>query len=129
MRDFDRDLVISYFLRTGVLVSIFLIFFGIILLFLKGGSEGYSLSEIASYHSVLNSSLIPLARIPSGIRSLDGLYFIALGLWVLIFTPITVVVISLISFVIRSNWLYVVLSGVVLFNLFFSMLIIPIILQ
>jgi uncharacterized membrane protein len=127
MKDFDRDLVISYSLRTGVLLSISLIIIGVLTIFLRGGAEGYTLSQIASYHSTLDSSLIPLSRLPYGISHLDGVYFIALGLWVLIFTPVLVIFVGLTSFIIRKNWLYVGMSIFVLINIFFAMFIIPMI--
>lgn len=125
MRDFDRDLVISYSLRSGVLLSVSLIIVGVLLIFIRGGTEGYSLAQIASYHTTIDSSLLPLTRIPYGISHLDGAYFITLGLWVLIFTPVLVIFVGLASFIIRKNWLYVGMSIFVLFNIFFAMFIIP----
>lgn len=53
------------------------------------------------------------------------MYFISLGLWVLIFTPITVVVIATVYFAREKNYLYVGMSVVVLFNIFVAMLIVP----
>lgn len=125
MKDFDRDIVISYSLRAGVLSSISLIIIGVLTIFIHNGANGYTLAQIASYHETLSSSLLPLYMIPYGVTHLDGAYFISLGLWVLIFTPVLVVMIGLISFAIRKNWLYVGMSIFVLFDIFFAIFVIP----
>ncbi|MGC8608640.1 MAG: DUF1634 domain-containing protein [Thermoplasmata archaeon] len=122
---FDRDILISDALRIGVIASAIFIIIGVALLFIKNGGYGYNLAQVASYHSVLNSRLILLGNIPQGLESLDGIYFIATGLWILVFTPISSVVIALISFYLTKNKLYIVLGIIVLFNLFFAMLVIP----
>lgn len=109
-------------------LSIALIGVGIILMFVKGGGDGYTLAQLSSYErysATLNSSLIPLSNIPAGLVSLDAVYFIALGLWVLIFTPITVVVTATVFFIRERNTLYSVMSIIVLANIFIAMLIIP----
>ncbi len=122
---FDRDLLISHALRIGVFASMAFIITGVALLFIKNGGNGYDLAQIANYHSTLNSKLILLGHIPEGLMSLDGVYFIATGLWILVFTPISTVVIAFLSFYLTKNKLYIVLSAIVLFNLFFAMLVIP----
>ncbi|WP_297215300.1 DUF1634 domain-containing protein [Thermoplasma sp.] len=124
---FDRDLAISYALRVGVSISMFFIIFGVLLIFIKNGGSGFTLAQIASYNPQLkvNSRYIYLGLIPEGLVHLDGIFFIATGLWVLVFTPITSVIIALISFLLTKNRLYIALSIIVLFNLFFAMLVIP----
>lgn len=121
----DLDLVTSYILRTGVILSIILIVTGIVLMFVRNGGMGYSLAYLSSFKHTLDSSGIPLSQIPHGLVTLDGIYYIALGLWVLIFTPITVVVMAIVDFAGEKNRLYVAMSIIVLFNLFFAMLVIP----
>ncbi|MEM0157632.1 MAG: DUF1634 domain-containing protein, partial [Thermoplasmataceae archaeon] len=63
--------------------------------------------------------------IGAGLAHLDGFYFITVGLWVLIFTPISVVVLSIVTFIAEENRLYLIMAIIVLFNLFFAMLVIP----
>ena len=121
----DIDGITSIILRIGVLSSLALIVAGVALLFIKGTGDGYSITAIASFHSTVNSSLLNPKNIPAGLIAIDGLYFITLGLWVLIFTPITVVFTSMVSFISDGNRLYIVMSLIVLFNLFFAMLVIP----
>ncbi len=127
-REINIDRIASYTLRTGVLTSVTFIILGVILMFIKGEASGYSISQISNFQDMtINSKLISLSLsgLASGLVHLDGFYFITVGLWVLIFTPISVVVISIITFIAEENPLYLVMAIVVLFNLFFAMLVIP----
>jgi uncharacterized membrane protein len=129
MKNYDDEIVISYFLKAGVLISVSFIIVGVIILFAKNGGGGYTLSQMSNYHYALahgiDSKSISLNKILSGLTAIDGLYFITVGLWVLIFTPITVVFIGWLSFLEDKNYLYVGMASIVLFNLFFAMLVIP----
>ncbi|MEM0139505.1 MAG: DUF1634 domain-containing protein [Ferroplasma sp.] len=129
MKKYDDEIIISYFLRLGVIISVSFIIAGVIIIFIKNGGDGFTLSQMSSYNYALNhgidSKAIPLNKIFSGLTSIDGLYFITVGLWVLIFTPITVVFIGWVSFLDDKNYLYVAMASIVLFNLFFAMLVIP----
>lgn len=124
-RQIDLDIITSYTLKTGVIISIILIFAGVVLLFIRNGGMGYSLSYLAHFTQTLSSSGISLWNIPQGLVSLDGIYYITLGLWVLIFTPISVVFIAILDFMREKNRLYVIMSIIVLFNIFFAMLVVP----
>lgn len=127
-KDIDLDIVTSYILRAGVLTSLFFILFGVILLFVRNGGMGYSLNYLAHYTQTLGSDKIPLSQIPQGIASLDGIYYITVGLWVLIFTPVTVVFTAILDFLREKNRLYVIMSIIVLFNIFFAIFVIPMLL-
>lgn len=97
-------------------------------MFVKGTADNYTLSQLASYENygaTLDSSMVPLSQIPAGLLSLDAIYFISLGLWILIFTPVTVVVIATIFFAREKNYLYVTMSVIVLINIFVAMLVVP----
>lgn len=127
-RDINIDRIASYTLRTGVLTSVSFILVGVILMFVRGGALGFNLSSISNFNDMtINSKLISLSfsAIASGITHLDGFYFITVGLWVLIFTPISVVVLSIVTFLAEENRLYLLMAIIVLFNLFFAMLVIP----
>lgn len=123
--------IISASLRVGVLTSLISLIAGITMMMIQGGAtigtEKYTMSQISSYTQsvTLYSKLIPLNNLFNGMYHLDGAYFITFGLWVLIFTPITVVIIALVAFVEEKNRLYVFLSSCVLFVLFFAMLAVP----
>ncbi|MCL5799758.1 MAG: DUF1634 domain-containing protein [Candidatus Thermoplasmatota archaeon] len=121
MPKWDSDLVTSYILRSGVVVSIFFIIAGLALVVIRNGAAGYDLQQIASLNSTtVTSSMINLSDLFSGVAGFDGLYFIAFGLWVLIFTPVSVVAVSLVEFANQKNLKYVVMSLYVLSILLIS---------
>lgn len=124
-KELDLDLITSYTLRTGVIISLFFILLGTVLLFVRNGGMGHTLSYLSDFNNNFDSQFIQLGGIPAGLASFDGIYYIATGLWVLIFTPISVVFISILDFIKDKNRLYVAMSIIVLFNLFFAMLVIP----
>jgi uncharacterized membrane protein len=129
MKNHDDEIVISYFLKAGVMISVSFLIVGVIILFAKNGGDGYTLAQMSNYNYALahgiDSKSVSLNNIWSGLSAIDGLYFITVGLWVLIFTPITVVFIGWLSFFEDKNYLYVGMASIVLFNLFFAMLVIP----
>ena len=129
MKNHDDEVIISYFLKAGVLISVSFIVAGVIILFVKNGGDGFTLSQMSNYNYALahgiDSKSVSLNKIFSGLSAIDGLYFITVGLWVLIFTPITVVFIGWVSFLDDKNYLYVGMASIVLFNLFFAMLVVP----
>ncbi|MCL5730774.1 MAG: DUF1634 domain-containing protein [Candidatus Thermoplasmatota archaeon] len=115
MKDWDRDHVTSIILRVGVIGSLFFIIFGLVLLFVKGHADGYSLSQISTITSnKVTSGVLNLGDIISGSIALNPLYLIALGLWILIFTPVSVVFVALIEFIQEKNYSYVLMSLYVL---------------
>lgn len=121
--------IVSIILRAAVFLSMGSIIAGVILLFVKNGADGYSLQTLASYNNnnaeCYSSSIFSPAKIPYGIITLDPIGFISLGLWVLIFTPVSVLFTSLVDYIYNKNKLYVVLTFMVLFNLFTAIFIIP----
>lgn len=132
MRRRDLNNVLSFVLRMGVVLSLALLLTGVTLIFVFNGADGYTLEQIANYQPAsgsggftLNSSSIPLAGMLNGLIHLNGIYYISLGLWVLIFTPISIVVLALADFLMVKNRLYIVLSLIVLFDLFFAMFVVP----
>ena len=129
MKNFDDTMVVSHFLSGGSILSLLFIVSGIILLFVKREGDGFTLQQIASYSYSLTHGIdskdIQTNSIIQGVLKLDGIYFIALGLWLLIFTSISVVVVRLVWFATNKDRKFVIITLVVLFNLFFAMLIVP----
>ncbi|MCL4350359.1 MAG: DUF1634 domain-containing protein [Candidatus Thermoplasmatota archaeon] len=122
-------LIVSYILKYAVFLSITLIIIGISLMFINGNANGVPISKLADFNNAqtgtYNSSSFSPTQIPGAIMSLDALGFISLGLWVLIFTPVTVLVSSLVEYIYVKNKLYTILTFVVLFNLMAAILIVP----
>ena len=110
------DTIVSPILKAAVITSVTLISIGIIIVLVFQKGDGYSIQQICSYQnpSSLSSKNFPPSKIFSQLRSLDGIAFIALGLWVLIFTPVAVLFTSLINFLYSRDRLYIALSATVL---------------
>ena len=124
----DFNDVIAYALRVGVIISAILITIGVVLLFVKGGSNGFTLEQIARPDSIVNSSLFQPSEVVVGVPSLRPLDFIYLGLMVLIATPVVRVILGIVQFAKERNRLYVIITAIVFFNLMFAIFILPLIL-
>ena len=120
--------ILSVVMRTGVLTSVAFMIVGVALIFITGKADGYTLSEISNLKAVtstqLNSSMLLPADFLQGLIAFDGAYYIALGLWILIFTPVTVVVISILEYADVKNYRYILISIIVLINLFVAILVV-----
>jgi len=125
----DLDSVTGIVMRVGVILSIVLVATGIIITVIEHGSDGYTLNELFSRVSTVNSSTASLHFILNGFSRLSGLSFIYIGLMVLISIPVIRTALALIYFLYDKNRLYIVLSAIVLFNLLLAILILPRILR
>ena len=117
--------VIAYVLRIGVVISVILILVGTVLLFLQGSSNGFTIGELASTGSKINSSLFSFSDIVNGLLSYQGLDFMLIGLIVLIITPIARVIASVLSFMYERNWLYVVITLIVFIDILIAIFVVP----
>jgi uncharacterized membrane protein len=113
-RDYQMDQVISYVLRGGVLCSAGLLILGA-LLFAIGALRSGS----PAFPSIYPHSL---RDIISGLAHGDPLAILALGLLVLLLTPVARVVISIFAFTRERDWLYVGITALVLLILVVSFL-------
>jgi len=125
----DINDAISLTLRAGVLLSAAIILIGVVLVFTHQGSNGFSLSQIATPNSRVNSSIFQPSEVIEGLSKLNGLDYVYLGLMVLIATPIIRVVLGIVQFVKERNKLYTIITVIVLFNLMFAIFILPVILS
>ncbi|EZQ04819.1 membrane protein [Candidatus Acidianus copahuensis] len=122
----DINDVIGLSLRIGVIVSVILIATGSLLTFVEHGSNGYSVSELLSRTSVVNSSTASFNFIVNSVSQFTGLGLIYLGLVVLIATPVIRVMLSVLYFALDKNLLYTIVTAIVLFNLLIAIFVIPI---
>jgi Predicted membrane protein len=125
----DINDAISLALRVGVLLSAAIILIGVALVFVHQGSNGFSLSQIATPNSRVNSSIFQPSEVMEGLSKLNGLDYVYLGLMVLIATPIIRVVLGIAQFVKEGNKLYTIITVIVLFNLMLAIFILPVILS
>jgi uncharacterized membrane protein len=83
----DFNDVIAYSLRTGVLISAALLFIGFMLLIIEGKAGYYSISQVTSTASLINSSYFNANTLIKGTMSMNPIAIMFLGLVVLIATP------------------------------------------
>ncbi len=108
--DKDIQLIVGNLLRAGVLLSMSVVLIGgFVYLFWHG-------KEVADY-SVFNFNKVSLKNIPAilaSVTTFKGASVIQFGLLLLIFTPIARVIMSVISFFIEKDYLYVIIGLIVL---------------
>jgi uncharacterized membrane protein len=115
------ELLISYVLRVGVLLSAAIILAGV-LLFAVRQDTGYArvlphrLPELLSFHQMSGPGYFPtsLAEVWRGALGGKPYGIICLGILLLIATPVLRVALSVIFFLAQGDWLYV---GITLFVL------------
>ncbi|AAK40381.1 DUF1634 domain-containing protein [Saccharolobus solfataricus] len=123
----DFNNIIGNTLRIGVIISAIIIIFGVALLFVNNGSNGFTITQISSSNSIVNSSIFKPSEIFSGLPKLYGLDYIYLGLMVLIATPVLRVLLGIAQFASERNKLYTIITIIVFFNLMFAIFLLPII--
>jgi uncharacterized membrane protein len=125
----SMNIVIGKVLRYGVIVSALMILLGA--LGLAAASGGSETSGLLTY----DSGTIPhgtwyqvsLSGLASGLVSLTPSAWIELGVILLIVTPVSRVLISVLLFAAERDRLYVLITAVVLALLLFSILVTPLI--
>ncbi|MEG1503904.1 MAG: DUF1634 domain-containing protein [Enterococcus sp.] len=97
---------IGYILRIGVIVSAVIILIGMLLLFFQPANDQVPTD---------------LWLIFQGVLKLNGEAFIMLGLFCLILTPVLRVVVSIVAFAKEKDYLYVIITLIVLVILIIGM--------
>jgi uncharacterized membrane protein len=113
-RDYQMDRVISVVLRGGVLLSAGLLILGALLYFARVLVGGAPANPLTFPHS--------LGDVFHGLGQGDPLAILALGLIVLLLTPVARVLISIFAFARERDWLYVAITTLVLLILLVSFL-------
>ena len=116
--DEDVKLIIGSLLRWGVIISMLVVFAGGWVYLYRHGHEK------ASYHTFNGepSFLKNLKGILQGVLLFKGRAIIQTGILLLIATPIARVLLSIFSFLLEKDYLYVVITFIVLGIILFSML-------
>ncbi len=127
LRDSDSmNAVISSVLRYGVIISAAIITIGTVLLAFRSGS--LEISGLVTYNpgQVPHDNFeVSLPGLLTGLASLDPLSIIDVGVLVLVSTPATRVLFSVILFAAEGDRTYVYITATVLLLLLFSMLATP----
>jgi len=116
--DSKLDARIGSLLRAGTLSSAAVILLGGVLYLAR---HGHDRPDYHHFHGV-SPRLHTLSGILSGAIHGDSLAIIQLGLLMLIATPIARVIFSVVAFLAERDFLYVVISGIVLAVLLYSLL-------
>lgn len=116
--DKDMQQLIGSILRYGVLCSALCVLAGGLIFLLKPGQPAVDYHQFAGAITGWHS----LGGILKGVTDLEGAAIIQLGVLILIATPIARVLCSLLVFAIEKDYLYVVITLIVLAIIFYSML-------
>ena len=108
----QAELAISHVLRGGVVLSAAIILLGVIWFYLQMAMTGHA--TLTYPHTVV--------EVAQEFTQGDPLALVALGLLVLLLTPILRVAISIIIFALERDWLYTVITLIVLLILLVSLL-------
>ena len=116
-KDRDMQLIMGNLLRAGVVLSMTVVFIGgVIYLF------GFGNLKADYSHFVLDEGgFFSLSAIWAGLLQLNGKAIIQLGILLLIFTPISRVILAVISFFLERDYLYVLIGLLILSIILFSL--------
>lgn len=118
----DIQLLISRTLRWGVSIACLVAFVGGVLYLICHGGEAFDLAQYQDF-SYTNTQAVDyttltdyttLSGIVAGFTHFTAVGWIQMGVLVLILTPIMRVALSLIDFLKERDWLYAIITAVVL---------------
>ncbi len=112
------QLLLSYVLRVGTIVSISVVFIGGVFFIYR---HGQSISDYHKWNGV-PAFIQTAGGIFHGIWALHGQAMIQFGIVLLIATPILRIVFSAIGFALEKDYMYIGISLLVLGIIFFSMM-------
>jgi uncharacterized membrane protein len=106
------ELMISNVLRGGVLLSAAIILVGVVMFYVQSSAAGHAPTVLRVPRT--------LSDVGTGLGHGDPVAIIALGLLILLATPVIRVAVSILAFVVERDWRYVVITSIVLFILLLS---------
>jgi uncharacterized membrane protein len=118
-KDIDMQVIIGWILRVGVTVSMLTVFIGGIIYLSRHGHSTPDYHEFKRIPYFIHNT----EGIINGVFNLRGQAIIQLGILLLIITPIIRVAFSVIGFIIEKDYLYTVITLIVLLIILVSMLV------
>ncbi len=115
--DHDLRLLVSKLLRSGVLTAAAVTIIGGVLFFIQHPDIVFSYDTFNSEPPGLRNALAIIQKA----FVLKSRAIIQFGLLILIATPVMRVLLSLVDFFIKKDWIYVVVTSIVLVILFYSL--------
>lgn len=117
-KDKEMQVIIGWILRAGVTISMLIVFIGgVIFLY----NHGHSIPDYHEFKKV-PYFIHNMPGIINGVLNMKGQAIIQLGILLLIITPIMRVAFSVIGFIIEKDYLYTVITIIVLLIILISML-------
>lgn len=117
LKERDMQLIMGNLLRVGVVLSMTVVAIGGIIYLFGFGQLKADYSEFV----MDEAGFFSLASIWTGILEMNGKAIIQLGILLLIFTPISRVILAVFSFFLERDYLYVLIGlmilGIILFSL------------
>lgn len=116
------EIIISTLLRVGVISSLSIIMLGLAITYAQHpqySTDASELPKLVNYGATFPHSLNDVV---GGVIHIRGQSFIALGLLILIATPVMRVAISIVAFAIQRDYTFVAITCIVLALLGFSFL-------
>ena len=117
-KDKDMQAVIGWILRGGVALSMILVFIGGVLFVYRHGHSISDYSKFAGVPYFIHNT----GGIINGTLNLRGQAIIQLGIILLIATPVIRVIFSAIGFILEKDYLYTIITVIVLIIILISML-------
>jgi uncharacterized membrane protein len=124
--DLDRktrqvEILISTLLRVGVIASLLVVIAGTVVTFIHHPDYIHSTGETARLTTPSRAEFPrTIGQIIHGLRGGEGRSIVAVGLLLLIATPVLRVAVSIFAFVYERDWKFVVITIIVLVVLLFS---------
>jgi len=110
--------MVGNLLRAGVLIAAIVAFGGGMAFLARHGSSTPAYHVFRGESTMLNT----LGGVLHGVAALNTAALVQFGIVLLIATPVARVLLTLIAFALRRDWMYVVISAIVLGALMFSLL-------
>jgi uncharacterized membrane protein len=114
------EMVLSTLLRSGVVLSLTIIVLGTLLSFAHHPDYTSSTGELRRLTRPGAVFPIAISQVVSGLGRFEGRAVVVLGLLLLIATPVMRVAVSVLIFVHQRDWIFVVITSVVLVLLILS---------
>ena len=117
LKDRDMQLIMGNLLRAGVVLSMTVVFIGGVIYLMGYGKLQADYSEFV----MDEAGFFSLASIWAGMLEMNGKAIIQLGILLLIFTPISRVILAVFSFLLERDYLYVLIGLIILSIILFSL--------
>ncbi len=114
---YDMQQLVGNTLRIGVSLACLVAFVGGLLYLIHHGGESFDISMYKDFsyaHASQHADYTTLRGIWTGLTSFTAIGWIQTGVLILILTPIMRVALSLVDFIKERDWLYAVITAVVL---------------